>query len=671
MLVTQKRPRDLHWYHAGPLLFGDWGTSRLYVLGLAFYYTGHASPLYLAAMSLIMIVVAWAYSVICRCFPEGGGVYTAARQLSPTLSVIGATLLLCDYIVTASLSAVEAFNYLESPPGWVVALSVGAILVIGVINWLGAKNAGRFALLIAIAAIVLSAVIAAMCIPMVLEGIKTVSTGHASIASPWDRWENLVRVILALSGLEAVANMTGLMRQPVAKTAKRTLFPVLIEVIVLNMIFGLAINALPDLKPVDVPHYVQFEKGGADGTGPKLKPEEVPAEIREHRDTAMRQLAEYSTERATGSARAGQIAGIVSGIIFGLLLISAVNTAIMAMVSVKFAMSVDSELPAAFRRLNYSGVPFIGLLIACGLPAALLLISSDAKFLSELYAIGVVGAIAINVLSCAVNRGLPLGAWERRGMWGLGGFMAVVFVTIVIAKPNAAIFASIMVGSVLLARFAVTQGKRLKAEQLAHPMPEDGWLAELQREPLPMDLSKPKIMLAARGRGQSEFAVDLARRRGATLFVLYVRTLRIMDIVPGAVPKVEDDREALQSLGSIAALARRYRVPLVPIYVCSADVASEILDYTVTYGCDTLIMGKTKRRALTRALEGDVISTVVKDLPSEVALITRDSSPHPMGPEPKTMVVDKGRPAANGTDHGANVPGAKEGRRTGDIPFEG
>ena len=74
MLVTQKRPRNLDWHHAGPLLFGDWGTSRLYVLGLAFFYTAHASVLYLAAMSLVMILVAWAYTVVCRCFPEGGGV---------------------------------------------------------------------------------------------------------------------------------------------------------------------------------------------------------------------------------------------------------------------------------------------------------------------------------------------------------------------------------------------------------------------------------------------------------------------------------------------------------------------------------------------------------------------------------------------------------------------
>lgn len=639
MLVTQKRPRDLHWYHAGPLLFGDWGTSRLYVLGLAFYYTGHASPLYLLAMSLLMAAVAWAYSVVCRCFPDGGGVYAAARQKSPVLSVIGATLLLCDYIVTASLSAVEGFNYFGTPHGWVVALSVATIALIGVVNWLGAKSAGRFALIVAIGAIVMSLLIGLLCLPMVVQGIKTVTTGHASIASPLDMWENLVRVVLALSGLEAVANMTGLMKQPVAKTSRRTIFPVLLEVVILNMIFGLALNAMPELKPIEVPHYVQYEKGGVDGTLEKLAPEDVPREVKEYRDTALRQLASHATMRATDSQQAGRVAGIVSGIIFGLLLISAVNTAVMAMVSVKYAMSIDGELPGQFKKLNYSGVPWVGLIVACVLPAGLLLVSSDAKFLAELYAIGVVGAIAINVLCCAWNFELPIKRWERGCMWALGAFMCCVFVTIVIAKPNAAIFAGIMVGTVLVARQSVRFHKRLKAESLPVPTPEHGWLEELKREPLPMDASRPRIMLAARGRGQAEFAVDLARRRNATLFVMYVRTLRVIDMAPNAVPKVEDDAQAVASLGATAALARKYRVSVVPIYVCATDVAAEILDYTVTFACDTLIMGKTQRRAFARALEGDVITRVVQHLPSEVALITRDASPHPMGPEPQAEVV--------------------------------
>src|SRR6185295_17029563 len=102
--------------------------------------------LYLAVMSVIMAAVAWAYTVICRCFPDGGGVYAAARRLSPTLSVIGATLLLCDYIVTAALSVVDGFHYFGAPREIVVLLSVSAIIIIGIINWFGARNAGRFAL---------------------------------------------------------------------------------------------------------------------------------------------------------------------------------------------------------------------------------------------------------------------------------------------------------------------------------------------------------------------------------------------------------------------------------------------------------------------------------------------------------------------------------------------
>lgn len=646
VIVGQKRPRDLAWYHSGPLLFGDWGTSRLYVLGLAFYFTGHASPLYLAAMSLIMIAVAWAYSIICRCFPDGGGVYAAARRLSPTLSVIGATLLICDYIVTAALSAVEGFHYLGAHGSvLVVGLSVGAIAVLGLINWFGARSAGRFALLIALFAVVLSAVIAAMCIPLVAQGISTITTGDASIVDPWTRWENLVRVILALSGLEAVANMTGLMKEPVARTARRTIWPVLIEVVALNLIFGIALNALPQLKDQHMPDYVRYELAqndlGPEGTARRFSSDEIPHEVKAYRDTAMRELAQHAAERATGSAAAGRTFSIVTGVIFGLLLISAVNTAIMAMVAVKYSMAHDKELPRSLMRLNYSGVPWIGLLLACALPTALLLIvGPDAKVLAELYAIGVVGAIAINVLSCAVNRKLDIGRWERRGLWTLGAFMAVVFCTIVYAKPNAALFAGIMIVSVLGARVAV-QARVRAAERHKVPEPLHGWMHELKQAMMPMDPSKPRIMLAARGKYQAEFAIDMARRRGATLFALFVRTLRVLDTGPEAAPKLEDDPQGQEALGTVAVLARQYRVPLVPIYVSSPSIAEEILDYTVTYGCDTLIMGKTQRGAISRSLEGDVVSQVAKHLPDGVALITREATPHPMGAMPVSAVDER------------------------------
>lgn len=639
VIVGQKRPRDLAWYHSGPLLFGDWGTSRLYVLGLAFYFTGHASPLYLAAMSLIMIAVAWGYTVICRCFPDGGGVYTAARRLSPMLSVIGATLLICDYIVTAALSAVEGFHYFGVHGALaVVVLSIVAIGLLGVINWFGARSAGRFALLIALLAVAMSMLIACMCIPMVIEGVQTVSGGHASVSGGWARWENLVRVMLALAGLEAVANMTGIMKQPVAKTSRRTIWPVCIEVVALNMIFGLALNAMPDLKPVDVPHYVQYEKGvntlGPDGAPIRVPPDQVPTEVKAYRDTAMKVLAHEATLRSTGSERTARAVSLVAGVIFGLLLVSAVSTAIMTMVAVLYALAHDKELPRPLLTLNYSGVPWVGLLAACALPCVLLLVvGPDAKVLAELYAIGVVGAMAINMGSCAANRALDMKRYERAGLWAIAAFLTVVFCTIVYAKPNAALFAAIMIVGALGAR-VVVQARVRAAERHKVPEPLHGWMHELKQAMMPMDPSKPRIMLAARGKYQAEFAIDMARRRGATLFAIFVRTLRVLDTGPEAAPKLEDDPQGQEALGTVAVLARQYRVPLVPIYVSSPSIAEEILDYTVTYGCDTLIMGKTQRGKISRSLEGDVVSEVAKHLPDGVALITREATPHPMGPAP-------------------------------------
>lgn len=616
MLVAENRPRTLSWVYAGPLLFGDWGTSRLYVLGLAFYYTGHASPIYLGVMSLIMIAVAWAYTIVCRCFPDGGGAYAAARQISPLLAVIGATLLLADYIVTVALSLVEGYHYLSAPHGAVVGLCLGTILVLGVINWFGARSGGRFALVIALMALVASAVIGVLSLPYVIKGAQTVTWTVDGVSSVGERWESLVRIVLALAGVEAVANMSGLMKQPVARTAKRTIWPVLIEVVLLNTIFGLALNAMPQLIDQTTPDYVLYEIRGG------LAPDEIPAEVREYRDTGMKLLATETAQSAFGEG-AGRVFGIVAGVVFGLLLMSAANTAIMAMVSVLYALGKDREIPRVFTRLNYSGVPWLALIVACALPAILLPIASDAKVLAELYAIGVVGAIAINFTCLALNRTLPIKRWERTGLWGLAGLMTAIELTIIVAKPNATLFAGVLIGSVLSMRWVIRrQQARARALEPLAP-PEAGWMAELQSAASVVDPSKPRIMLAARGRYHAEYAVDLARQRGAVLLGLFVRTLRVMDVRPDQVPRVEDDAEAQEALGTVAMLARRAGVAFVPIYVTSTDIAEEILDYTVTFGCDRLIMGKSRRSLFSRRVAGDVVQKVAQNLPDEVTLILR------------------------------------------------
>lgn len=142
-------------------------------------------------------------------------------------------------------------------------------------------------------------------------------------------------------------------------------------------------------------------------------------------------------------------------------------------------------------------------------------------------------------------------------------------------------------------------------------------------------------MVAARGRDNAEFAVDQARKRGAVLFAIYVRTLRVMDIQPGNIPRVEDDPLGAETLGTIAVLAKQAGVALVPIYVTSPHIAEEILDYTVTYGCDTLILGKSRRSLLARKVSGDVVAQVAQHLPEGVSLVARAGRPDAPRDEPQ------------------------------------
>ena len=94
------RPRNLDWKRAAALLYGDWGTSKAYVIGLAFVAAGFSSLPIILAVCALTGLVGINYAVICRHFPDGGGVYSAARSQGRLLAVVGALLLLADLTVT-------------------------------------------------------------------------------------------------------------------------------------------------------------------------------------------------------------------------------------------------------------------------------------------------------------------------------------------------------------------------------------------------------------------------------------------------------------------------------------------------------------------------------------------------------------------------------------------
>ena len=68
---------------------------------------------------------------------------------------------------------------------------------------------------------------------LVLGLISLPHIQHAVVEQPagtiMSQWTNFTHVILALSGVEAIANMTGVMAEPVGKNSRKAIFVVLAE----------------------------------------------------------------------------------------------------------------------------------------------------------------------------------------------------------------------------------------------------------------------------------------------------------------------------------------------------------------------------------------------------------------------------------------------------------
>src|SRR5438874_612095 len=247
-----KRPRNVDWKRAAAILYGDWGTSKAYVIGLAFAVAGYASFWLIAAMCVLTALVGLNYMVICRLYPDGGGVYASVRHRSEVISIVGAFLLVADYLVTAAISALSAFAYLGVPhPEKFAAMS---ILIIGALNLLGPKQTGGLAFLISIPTAIVVVVLGLFSLPHTSEAFGHLQPLHGTFAH---NWAGFVGIVLALSGVEAIANATGVMKldpgstdakPSVVKTSTPAILTVMIEVCAFTALLGLAMHALSGLQ---------------------------------------------------------------------------------------------------------------------------------------------------------------------------------------------------------------------------------------------------------------------------------------------------------------------------------------------------------------------------------------------------------------------------------------
>ena len=594
------RPRNVDWKRAAGLLYGDWGTSKAYVIGLAFLAAGYASLPIIIAVCLLTALVGYNYVVICRFFPDGGGVYSAARQQSAFLAVMGALLLVANFTVTAAMSGWAAMSYFRVPKEWVGYATMGLIAGVGVLNWFGAKHSGSVAVTLAL--------------PMVLVVITTIGLSIPYLSTEnlvpsrlplSDKWVAFVGVILALSGVEAVANLTGVMKldpgstmedPKVSRTARKSILPVALEVVLGTILLGWAMLSL-------------------NKSNSQL--------LHDRWEDMISVLAEKYAALHFGPA-VGTMFGIVAAIVVGLLLLSAVNTAVAALVGLIYMMSRDGEMPRQLTRLNRYGVPWIPLCIAVFGPLLVVLFTRKLESLAGLYAIGVVGAITVNLGSCSFNKKMALKWYERGVMAGSFVILLGVEITLAKTKPDALFFAVCVLGSGFALRSYAQKRAGLRTLTVSEEV-----AAQVAPQLYPdfrFNLAPgQKIMVAARGNTPVlRFALEEAQLRQAALYVLYVKEVAVAFpgfAEPATPQKWQTDPEAARIMYLMLEQGKKIGVTVVPVYTASDSPASTILDLSATLGVDILMLGTSNRSAMVKLLRGNVVAEVARNLPENIQLI--------------------------------------------------
>ena len=626
LIVTESgavhRPRNVDWKRAAALLYGDWGTSKAYVIGLAFLAAGFSSLPIILAVCAVTGLVGINYMVICRHFPDGGGVYSAARSQGRALAVVGALLLVADLTVTAALSGWSALTYITSGAehiAWIKLLrdhialaTIGVLLIMGLINYLGPKHSGTFAVALAVPTVLVVVALIAISAPHLTTHF--LEPRHESLGTVWVQF---VGVILALSGAESIANLTGVMKldpgstmeQPsVARESLRAIAPVAIEVVFGTALLGWAMLSLPQVL----------------GKTLHLTTRSDVALVLQQRSEDMLRFIGEQFATVTFSPAIGNAFGWIVGIVFFLLLLSAANTAIVAMIGLFYLMARDREMPRQFKWLNRHGVPIYPLIISIGLPAVVLLFAANFTALAGLYAIGVVGAITVNVGSCAFNRTVGF-TWYDRLLFGIT-FAILLFVELTLAhtKLDALQFVlAVLIGGLALRAYTLKrQGLTtvtLHRQVAAMVNPE---LPATMRSHLS---DEQKIMVAARGiTPVLSFALDEAQLREATLCVLYVKEVAVYYTGGGTRlgrARWQDDPEANAIMSLMLKLGAEREICVVPLYAVSPDAAATIVDLSATMGVDFLLIGATQRTALANLLRGSVVTNVAQQLPETIQLL--------------------------------------------------
>ncbi len=374
-------------------------------------YLGYATPISVAIAALL-ITVAFSYRQTINAYPQGGGTYIVAREnLGEVPSLVAASALLIDYILTVAVSMsagvaaiTSAWHWLDP---WRIEIAVVLVIVVTLANLRGIKESGAIFALPTYTFVVSMFVLIGFGIYQMLTNQIVVAPVPEIQHFPKELEPLTVFLILrafaagctALTGIEAIADGVPAFKKPESKNAAITLG--MMAVLLCLMFLGITVLA-------NAYHIIP------DGSA---EPE-----------TANSQLARVIFGTGSPFYFILQISTM-------LILVLASNTAFADFPRLSYFLARDRYLPRQFAhrgdRLGFSnGIIFLGVV------AALLIVAFGAReqSLLPLYAVGVFMSFTISQIGMVQRwRKLQTPRWQLSASINAFGALITGLVLVILA----------------------------------------------------------------------------------------------------------------------------------------------------------------------------------------------------------------------------------------------
>jgi amino acid transporter len=341
------------------------------------YATEETAWLAVGVVALLVIVVA-SYRQTCHAYPNGGGAYTVSRDnLGVSASLVAASALLVDYVLTVAVSVVAGVAAITSAvpalTSHAVSMSLGCVALLTIVNLRGVKESGRafaiptYGFVLAVLALLVTAAVRVA----LGHDLQAESAGYRIVAS--HRTGGLLTVFLALrafasgctalTGVEAISNGVPSFEKPKSRNAATTL----------TVMGVLAVVMFAGITALAIVTHVRMAENPADLIG-------LPAGTAQKTALSQIALAVFGHGAAFYLLQAFTAA----------ILVLAANTAYNGFPLLSSLLARDGFLP---RQLGKRGDRLVfsnGVVLLAGTAAVLIVVfNADVTKLIQLYIIGV------------------------------------------------------------------------------------------------------------------------------------------------------------------------------------------------------------------------------------------------------------------------------------------